>query len=339
MNFNRDADIKAFRKRLLDWFSEIRRPLPWRENPGLYKTVVSEFMLQQTQVATVVPYFNRWMERFPNFSTLAEAPEQDVLKAWEGLGYYSRARNLHKVAKAVAAANQPPQTESDWRSLPGIGLYTAAAIASIAQKQPVGVADGNVVRIFTRLTRDPVEYRDGPSAARAMKAMADRLVDRRQPGMFNEALMELGATVCRPRAPTCLICPIAKFCAAGPRGEAEDFPRMRARQTRQVTLHRIFAWDPDRQCILLERIPEDARRLAGQFQLPTLKAPPAADPFAIKKRGISNQRITEVIFRFNPGNLPEMAPLWSWVAADQIESIVINGPHRKWINSWLARKP
>ena len=144
----------AFRQALLGWYASAQRQLPWRSNPSIYKTVVSEFMLQQTQVKTVVPYFERWLEQFPDFAALASAPGEAVLKYWEGLGYYSRARNLHKLAKTYVALASKPATAAEWQELPGIGPYTAAAISSIAQNYPAAVVDGNVVRILARLTGD-----------------------------------------------------------------------------------------------------------------------------------------------------------------------------------------
>ena len=321
----------------MSWFREIRRELPWRSEPSLYKTVVSEFMLQQTQVSTVLPYFNAWLKRFPDFTALAEAPEEQVVKAWEGLGYYSRARNLHKVAKAIHQMPSPPDSESAWRELPGIGLYTAAAIASIAQNQPVGVVDGNVIRILTRISQDSTEYRDGPTAARLMKPIADQLVDPEEPGLFNEAMMELGATVCRPKAPTCLICPVKSFCKTGPQGLAESFPNLRPKKVSRVTVNRLFFLDRRGHRILLEKIPDDARRLAGQYQLPTLSQAIDGLPFIVKKRGISNEQITERIYQPEAQSLSSLEPSWHWIRIDDLDTIIINGPHRRWIEAWLKK--
>src|ERR1019366_7948610 len=154
----------AFRRALLAWYRASRRRLPWREAPSAYGTVVSEFMLQQTQVATVIPYYLRWMEALPGFGALASAPESRVLRLWEGLGYYRRARNLHALARAVASSGMPEGADG-WEELPGVGPYTAAAIASIAFGEPRACVDGNVVRILARLTRDPARHRDGASAS------------------------------------------------------------------------------------------------------------------------------------------------------------------------------
>ena len=153
-----------FQAALLAWYRDNARVLPWREAPSLYKTVVSEFMLQQTQVKTVLPYFARWMEALPGFSELAAAPEERVLRLWEGLGYYSRARNLQRLAQAIVARGGPPVAAEEWRELPGVGPYTSAAITSIALGAPEACVDGNVVRILARLTADATGHRDSASA-------------------------------------------------------------------------------------------------------------------------------------------------------------------------------
>ena len=203
-----------FSTALLEWYQRHARVLPWRENPSLYKTVVSEFMLQQTQVKTVLPYFARWQAELPSFAALAVASEARVLKLWEGLGYYSRARNLHRLAKAVTARPAPPRTPEEWRELPGVGPYTAAAITSITYGAPVACVDGNVVRILARLTADATEFRDSSSAAGALTSLADSLVSADRAGDHNQAMMELGATVCTRQNPACLMCPVRHFCAA-----------------------------------------------------------------------------------------------------------------------------
>ncbi|HYP15695.1 MAG TPA: A/G-specific adenine glycosylase, partial [Opitutus sp.] len=192
-----------FQAGLLGWYRAAARPLPWRSDPSPYKTVVSEFMLQQTQVKTVLPYFARWLEALPDFRTLAAAPEARVLKLWEGLGYYSRARNLHKLAQAVAARPQLPRTAAEWRELPGVGPYTAAAITSISFAAPAACVDGNVVRILARLTADGTPFRDSASAAKAFTPLAESLLTQSSPGDHNQAMMELGATVCFRQKPRC----------------------------------------------------------------------------------------------------------------------------------------
>ena len=168
-------------------------------------------MAQQTQIKTMLPYFARWMERFPDFESLASAPAEDVLKHWEGLGYYSRARNLHKLAQTYVTLKQKPRNREEWQQLPGIGPYTSAAISSIALGQPDAVVDGNVVRILARLTDDARTFKSNGDAVKALTATADELLDTKNPGDHNQAMMELGATVCLKSKPLCTVCPWFNF--------------------------------------------------------------------------------------------------------------------------------
>src|SRR6478736_9654294 len=223
----------AFQGALHAWYRVHQRKLPWRREPSLYKTIVSEFMLQQTQVATVLPYFDRWLRELPDLAALAAAPEARVMKLWEGLGYYSRARNLHKLARAHHAAPAKPRTPAEWRELPGIGPYTAAAITSIAFGEPAAVVDGNVVRILARLTNETRQFRDGTEAVKHFTPLADALVVGSNPGEHNQAMMELGATGCFRQNPTCLVCPVAAFCAARQAGAPERVPRLKPKEIEQ----------------------------------------------------------------------------------------------------------
>src|SRR3954468_15786834 len=256
-----------FQGALLSWYRAHARTLPWRESPSLYKTVVSEFMLQQTQVKTVLPYLARWLEALPNFATLAAAPEERVLKLWEGLGYYSRARNLHRLAKEIAARPAPPRTSDEWRELPGVGPYTAAAITSISFGAPAACVDGNVVRILARLTADATAFRDSASAAKIFAPLAQALLPAGAPGDHNQAMMELGATVCFRQKPLCLTCPVRGCCAAARRGDPEEFPRLAPKQMEQRIVTRV--WCERRGALLLHRAPATAQRFANIHELPT----------------------------------------------------------------------
>jgi len=202
-------------KPLLQWFSQNQRPMPWRDDPSPYKVWVSEIMLQQTQVATVIPYFQRFVERFPDAQTLAAADPQDVLRIWEGLGYYSRARHLQAAAHQIAGPLQGrfPESAVEWKSLPGIGDYTAAAITSIAFGKPEPAVDGNVLRVYSRLRgiRDNITLPAVRDTIREQLRPAIRTVDA---SAFNQAMMELGALVCRPRQPLCGNCPLKRHCKA-----------------------------------------------------------------------------------------------------------------------------
>ena len=221
-------------KSLLTWYDTEQRDMPWRRTRDPYPIWVSEIMLQQTQVMTVIPYFERWMKSFPTLEKLARSREETVLKHWEGLGYYSRARNLHRAAKQVVKEykGQVPNTYDALIQLPGIGRYTAGAILSIAFDQPVPVLDGNVKRVLSRLF--VMESNGVPSAhENRLWETSAALVPTRRPGDFNQALMELGATVCLPKKPLCMICPLKKKCKAQQRGEVNQFPAPKTRPRSQ----------------------------------------------------------------------------------------------------------
>ncbi len=334
------SDREAFRSALLAWYDTHRRRLPWREKPEVYKTVVSEFMLQQTQVKTVLPYFARWMEALPDFAALAAAPADRVLKLWEGLGYYSRARNLHRLAQAVVALPAPPRTPVEWRELPGVGPYTAAAIASIAFGEPAACVDGNVVRILARLTADATPHRDSASASKAFAPLADELVDRNRPGDYNQAVMELGATVCHRQSPLCTVCPVLDFCAARRQGDPEAYPRLAPKQIERKTVHR--AWCLHEGRLLLHRAEAGARRLAGLHELPPAEAlgiDPAAfaerEALARRTRGITRYAITEHIHAVAaPPRLAD--PGLVWVPVNEVDRLTLSGPHRRWVKELLA---
>lgn len=257
-----------FQSALHGWYRVHQRRLPWREAPSLYKTVVSEFMLQQTQVVTVLPYFDRWLRELPDFAALAAASEAKVMKLWEGLGYYSRARNLHRLAQAVTARPAPPRTPAAWRELPGIGPYTAAAITSIAFDEPAACVDGNVVRILARLTGEGKTFRDGSEAAKHFTPLADALITGAHPGTHNQAMMELGATVCLRQKPMCLVCPVAAFCIARQSGTPEKFPKLKPKQIEQKSVDRACCVHGGK--LLLRRGHAKAKRLAGLHELPEL---------------------------------------------------------------------
>ncbi len=223
---------------LLEWFAAHQRDLPWRAEPrDPYRVWLSEIMLQQTQVATVIPYFRRWLERFPTLKDLAEAPIDDALKLWEGLGYYARARNFHRAAQIVMRdyGGRIPDTVEGLQKLPGVGRYTAGAIASLAFGRDAPVLDGNVRRVLSRLCA--LTDAQSPAALNRLWQLAESLLPAGRAGPFNEALMELGATLCAPRAPDCPRCPIRSMCRASAAGNPEAYP---ARAVRPL-LPRRFA--------------------------------------------------------------------------------------------------
>lgn len=216
---------KAVRSRLLPWFAVNAREMPWRQNRTPYRVWVSEIMLQQTRVDTVIDYYERWMKAFPDWEALANSSQSEVLKLWEGLGYYSRARNLHAAAAIVVSryGGHPPALASELRRMPGIGPYTAAAIASLAFNQDEAVVDGNVIRVLSRLFAFGGETK-AAAGKKQMQSWADELLVKGRSGEFNEAMMELGALICIPRNPKCLECPLRAVCAAWAEGTPEKYP-------------------------------------------------------------------------------------------------------------------
>jgi A/G-specific adenine glycosylase len=223
-------------------------------------------MLQQTRVAVVVPYFERFVERFPTVYDLAAACESDVLNAWSGLGYYSRARNLRKAAMLISERGGFPENRDALLLLPGIGDYTAAAIASIAFGKPHAAIDGNALRVLSRIMADGGDIGSPETRAR-MEAFANELLDRRRAGDFNQAVMELGATVCLPKAPLCNTCPAARHCQAHIEGREQEFP-VKLRRTRRAQVHETLYYVERKNEILFWQRNEDSRRLAGFWELP-----------------------------------------------------------------------
>lgn len=248
---------------LLRHFDQTRRDLPWRSARTPYRVLVSEVMLQQTRAETAAPYYQRWLRRFPGWKTLAAASRDDVLLAWKGLGYYRRAANLHRTAVIVRGRHggRLPRDPAVLQTLPGIGEYTAGAVASIAFGAPVPAVDGNVRRVLSRLLDAP-----RPSAAR-LRAEAARLVDPARPGDFNEALMELGATVCTPRSPRCGACPLEAHCRARTAGTVQERPvPRRAPRLRQVEFAVAVAVDEQGRTLLVRR--PEVGLLAGMWEFP-----------------------------------------------------------------------
>jgi A/G-specific adenine glycosylase len=264
-----DELVAALRSALLEHYDRTRRELPWRDDPDPYRIWVSEVMLQQTRVETVIPYYRSWLERFPDVHTLAAADVDAVLLAWQGLGYYRRARNLHAGARLVCErfGGEVPRTSSELRALPGVGEYTAGALASIAFDEPVPAVDGNVKRVFARLL-------DEPSPGTAMlREIARRLVDGDRPGDWNQALMDLGATVCTPRRPDCGRCPLARWCGAHAAGTEEDRPAPRARAEVPKSTRVTAVIVDGRGHALVERQPEHGL-LGGLWAFPSVEPDP-----------------------------------------------------------------
>lgn len=257
----------GFARDLLAWYDHERRDLPWRRQPSAYRTLVSELMLQQTVVATVIPYFERFLVRFPEIKDLAAASEDEVMALWSGLGYYRRARHLHQAARIVVAKmqGQLPMREEDLRRLPGIGEYTAAAVAAIAFAQVTLPVDGNIARVLARLQGERAPIDQASTRARLREA-GQALVPRDRPGDFAQAMMELGALCCTPRTPSCTLCPVSRFCQARAQATHESIP-VRSPKTARRRLALLAVAIQKRDRLLLQRRPASGL-LARTWALP-----------------------------------------------------------------------
>jgi A/G-specific adenine glycosylase len=315
-----------FRRALLNWYWKSGRALPWRHARDPYAILVSEFMLQQTQVATVLPYYKKWLRRFPNFGSLARASETAVLHAWQGLGYYARARNLHATAKLVVDRHRGrfPEPIAQMRQLPGIGKYTAHAVATFAFDQSVPIVEANSARVLSRLfsLRVPI---DSTAGQRALWERAATLVPKRHAAIYNSALLDLGALVCLPRNPKCGICPVRKFCHAK-NPESLPIKRPRPRTKHLIERHALVV----RQDKLL--LQTALHRWRGMWILPPLKLDrlkrssfdrlvhASVFPF-------THHRITLQIFRRPARGIDNHAE--RWFEKSELDSIPIPSPHRR----------
>jgi A/G-specific adenine glycosylase len=314
-----------FRKALLRWYDAEKRDLPWRRNNAFYPVWISEIMLQQTRVEAVTPYFLRFIELFPDVRALAGAEESRVLAAWSGLGYYSRARNLHRAAKAIAAGGEPPDFDSI-RVLAGVGDYTAAAVASIVLGEPRAAVDGNVMRVISRLANDPADIRAGKTRRRFAEEAA-RLLDIRRPGDFNQAMMELGATVCMPKTPDCGQCPVARFCGARAAGTAAQLPvKLGGKPAREVALD-VAVLERDGRIFLVERAASE-RRLAGFRELPAKKDLAGA---RFRAAGEFTHQIVNDRFRVRVwmGGGASRLPAGEWIAASELGAFPVTTTAKK----------
>lgn len=257
--------------RLLHWFDAQARVLPWRHDHHPYRLLVALFMLQQTQVATVLPYYRRFLRAFPTIKTLAAATVEEVLKLWEGLGYYARARHLHQAAQIIVRdyGGRIPAEEDALRALPGVGPYTAAALRSIAFGQPVAAVDGNVIRIMARVFW--LETQENPTALeKRVRVLAQEAIPPDRPGDFNQALMDLGALVCTPRQPRCPLCPLQDCCQAWKRGQPEGLPQRRRSAPQNIAAAAGVIWRQGR--VLLAQCPLEGI-WGGLWELPHCELP------------------------------------------------------------------
>ena len=303
---------ESFRSRLLTWYDGNRRDLPWRQTSDPYRIWLSEIMLQQTRVGAVLDHYRRFLERFPDVQSLARARQQSVLAAWSGLGYYRRARNLHACAKVIAKerGGKFPQKAKELQELPGIGRYTAAAIASIAFGQSSAVVDGNVERVFQRLTGTP------ELSACATWELAEDLLAPKRPGDFNQAMMELGAMVCLPKEPKCSVCPVMHYCTA--RG-AQSKSEKEVRNVREIA----FGWSQRGDSIWLVQRSKTLGLMPGMWELP--KCLPNGDPpCATFKHSILD---TDYNVRVFMG--VESSGNGRWVSKSRLATMALTGLARK----------
>jgi len=322
-------NVRTFRRSLLKWFRRHGRDLPWRHTRDPYTILVSEFMLQQTQVATVMPYYQEWLHRFPDFGSLARASENDILRAWQGLGYYARARNLHATARAIVERHRGrfPRSLEQMQQLPGIGKYTAHAVASFAFNQSVPIVEANTVRVLTRLF-DFRESIDSSSGRETLWQYAATLVPKSNARIYNSALIDLGALVCLPRKPKCGICPVKRFCRAK---NPEIIPIRKSRlHTKRLVEEHAFVVRQGK--ILLE---QSSRRWRGMWILPRLQAKPVNQrPIYRSIFPFTHHRVALKVYARRPRKIGNYSQ--RWIRIDSLASIPMPSPHRRAVRHLLS---
>ena len=350
---------RELQDRLLAWFDAGHRDLPWRRTKDPYRILIAEYLLQRTRVVSGAPYYLRFLETFPDVASLADASEEEVLRVWEGLGYYRRARHLHAAAKAVVRdhGGTIPSTAAALATLPGIGPYTAGAVASIAFGEPVAAVDGNVTRVLSRVFR--VEDDVAATAGRArILGIARKLVPTDRPGDFNQALMELGATVCTPRRPACSGCPLAGVCLARAAGLQASLPRARA-TPRPATVAVAFAYIRSRGRVLLVHRPRE-ELLGGLWSLPGGELPRDQEDRSGLRRMVamqtrvrvevredvarvahvfSHRRWSGTVYRCVPRGGTDRATSARWVTLEEARRLPLVPDHRGLLAQLESRRP
>lgn len=343
----------ALRTALMEWFDATQRPLPWRGARHPYQTWISEVMLQQTRVDQVIPYLERFLSRFPDVRSLAEADIDAVLEVWEGLGYYARARNLHRASRIVAEAGFPT-TSDTWRELPGVGEYTAAAVASILHDEPVAAIDGNVNRVISRVFAITDIY-GSADFRRAVRGHVTQLLDASQPGDFNEAMMDLGATVCTPRAPSCTSCPLSWACEAYGREMSEAFPIRSPKKPTPLVHEVVVIAVRDGTDVLIRRRPTDGL-LGGLWELPGVPRdendPSAAlsehvlreagvalcvhEQVASVRHAYSHFKVSIVAYGATLSNTrtPALPEHWRWLSLSESDAVGMPRAHRRLLSDY-----
>lgn len=315
------------RRRLLKWYDQHKRDLPWRRTKDPYRIWISEIMLQQTRVAAVIPYYERFLNLFPNAPALASANEQELLAAWAGLGYYSRARNLQKAARAIVEAHQFPSDHAALRELPGVGDYTASAVASIAFQLPHAAVDGNVLRVLSRIGCERGNVKSD-AVRKRLRACADALLDRKRPGDFNQALMELGATVCLPKQPRCAACPIRRHCHARQQGVENQLPLNGVRPSRARHEKHLLVVEKARRILLWQR-PATGKRLAGFWELPEREQMPLAELHSEAGRFRHTIVNTTYLVQVSRASIRSHPRRFQWVSNSSLEAMPLTTMTKK----------
>ncbi len=315
---------------LLRWYESVKRDLPWRHTQDPYRIWISEIMLQQTRVAAVIPYYEAFLARFPAVDALAAASESELLTAWSGLGYYSRARNMQAAAKQIVANGGFPTKHKDILRLAGVGTYTAAAIASIAFGLPHAVLDGNVLRVLSRVRNDAGDIGSAITRKR-LQLTADELLDRNNPASFNQALMELGATVCLPRDPRCLVCPITSSCEARRLGLQNQRP-VKQRKMELIRVDRRLLVVRKNGRLLLWKRSADSKKLAGFWELPEPAHCP--DAVIVRRLGSFRHSITNHVYTFevDEAELNHVPPDFHWWPEKNLHEIPLSTTAKKSIS-------
>ena len=291
-------------RELIRWYRNVRRDLPWRRTRDPWRILVSEVMLQQTRVQAVIPYYERFFDRYPTAADFANASESEVLAVWAGLGYYSRARNLQKAAQAIVEAGGFPATHEAIRKLPGVGDYTAAAVSSIAFGEPRAAVDGNVLRVVARLTNDAADIASPRTRVR-FGQVAQSLLDGSDAGDFNQAMMELGATVCLPRNPSCLLCPLSGSCEGFAAGRQRELP-VKTRPAKALHIERTLLLVQRDGDLLMWQQTDPSKRMAGFWELPEPEHLPKAK--IVAEIGEFRHTITHHHYRFRIARATIPAP-------------------------------
>jgi len=312
--------VTGFARRLIHWYLRHRRALPWRETPDPWRILVSEVMLQQTRVAAVIPYYERFLARFPDAASLAGAQESDLLALWSGLGYYSRARNLRRAAQAIVEAGGFPETYQGIRALPGVGDYTAAAVGSIAFGLPYVVVDGNVLRVAARFWNDAGDIGSAATRSRLREKAQAELPENRA-GDYNQALMELGATVCLPRNPQCLLCPIAADCEARRAGTERKLP-LKAPKTPVLRVKKcVFVVEKKAKVLMTQR--------KGFWELPDESELPQArrlEEIGVIRHSIMRTSYTIMVIRARLARAPKG---FHWIERNALDGLPVGTIARK----------